>query len=267
MRHPTLSMMPIFERDTRSLMYALDLRINGRTLMEYGADPTDGIVRVGEAKPRTAYATVPGRAGSLDLSLTDDTGRAYEDSRTLEFDAVVVGDALQAMETKQALAALNGTIVRLDWENLPGYWTGRCSIGAYTDTFLGKRFAKSVTTITVTTDPYLTGRNEYFEIDTTPKKLWVHGNRPAPPVITLTPPAATKRLYVTINDRQLVYNLTDADGVKQLVADCDSKTSLWNGKAVFPSVDSDYPVLLPGFNTASVTAGTARIDYAQRIMI
>lgn len=267
MKRRSQSLLPVFKRDGRSLLYAPDLRINGKTLPEYGADPTDGIVRVGRAEPRTVFTDIPGRTGSLDLSLTDDTGRAYESSRTLEFDLVIVGDGMEALETKRELAGLNGAVVRLDWENLPGYWTGRCSVGAYTDTFLGRRFVHSVATVTITANPWLIGPGEYWEVGTTPVKIWVHGNRPSPPTITMTPPSGTKRLYVTINDYQLVYNLTDADGAKKLVADCDTKTSLWNGNAIFPSVDSDYPILVPGFNSASVTAGTAHIEHTQRIMI
>lgn len=261
------SLLPVFRRDGRSLMYALRIRIDGRELADYGVDPTDGVVRVGAAEPRTTIVTVPGRAGALDLTLTDDTGRAYEAQRTLEFDVVTVGDGLEAIEAKQALAGLNGRIVTLEWENLPGFWRGRCAVGAWTDTWLVRRFAKAVATVTVTADPWLWGDVEAWDIGVTPKQLWAHGDRPSPPVISVTPPAATKRIYITINDRQLVYNLTDADGAKSIVADCDMKTSTWDGRPIFPSVDSDYPTLLPGFNTASVTAGTARITHQQRLMI
>lgn len=266
MKHPTLSMLPIFERDTRSLMYAIDLKINGRTLMDYGADPTDGIVRVGDARPRTSMTEVPGRAGSLDLSLTDETGRAYEPRRTLEFDAVIVGDGLEAIETKIRLAELNGIEVTISWDNLPGQWHGRCRVGQYKDTFLGRRFAKSVVTFTVDADPYLHGAMEFFSIDTTPAILHAHGNRPSPPIIRTIPPAGTKRLYITVNDRQLVYNL-EADGVKTLVADCGMRRTAYGDAPVFPSIDSDYPMLIPGENTANITAGTATVSYTQRIMI
>lgn len=264
---PEDTLSPVFRRDVRSLMNAPDLRIDGRTLMDYGADPVDGLIRVGEASPRTSMVEIPGRSGSLDLSLEDDTGRAFEPRRTLEFDAVIVGDGLEAIETKQSLADLNGRIVRVDWEHLPGYWKGRCRVGAYTDTYLVRRFAKSVVTITVDAEPYLYGDSEYFDIGVSGDRFWVHGNRPSPPTITTVPPSGTKRLYLTVNSRQLVYNLTGADGVRKLVADCDEKASTYGDTPVFPSVDSDYPMLVPGYNNASITAGEMRVEYTQRIMI
>lgn len=261
------TLTPLFARDTRGMQYAQDIRINGKSLQQYGVDPTDGIVRVGEATPRASSVDVPGRAGSLDLSLEDDQGRVYEDNRTIEFDVVVTGDGLEAIESKRSIAALNGMTVTLEWGNLPGHWVGRCKVGAWKDTFIVKKFAKAVATITLDAHPYLIGRSEYFTIDTDGRKFWVRGDRPSPPIITTVPPSGTKRLYVTVNQRQLVYNLTGADGVRKLVADCDSKLSTWAGNPVFPSIDSDYPILVPGFNTATITAGSAQVVYTQRIMV
>lgn len=253
---------PVFPRDVRSLAQCPNLTIDGESLADLGCDPVDGVLRIGEATAKTSLVEIPGASGAIDLTLEDTTGRAYEAGRTIEIDACIVGGPLEATESKLMLAGLRGRIVDVSWADLPGVFRGRMAVGAFDDTYVGIRFAKSLVTLTLTTlNPHLIGPARSFGAAVTKRTAIVEGTRETRPVITAIPPADTRRLYITVNDSmQLAFNL-EADGSKQLVADCTTGRATYGGQPLFPSIDSEYPILIPGENTVQTTAGEATFTY------
>lgn len=173
---------------TRTERWAVtgDLLLNGHTLDHYFVDSADGWITVGAAEPATAYKTVPGRAGALDLSLVDMTGTAFPGNRTITFEVVASGDDLEITEAKLAVGALAGKQATLQWRTLPGHFAGRLTVGAWTDTHVGRRAVQSTCTLTLTASPYLIGATEVVELYAGENPRTIKGNSVTRPTLSWT---------------------------------------------------------------------------------
>lgn len=239
------------------------LRLGGKPLRDYGISLLLGGVEIGSAESVASFVSVPGRAGSVNRTLVDESGHAYVGRRTITMHIAATGSELDAWEAKIALGALDGTETTLEWGVMPGHYTGFLTVGDWTDEYTsGGVYHHSTCDLTMQADPYLVGDPRSFPISTDAVSVFIRGNRPAWPIIVAQPPQGTKRLYVTLGGSQIVYALPETvNGAQTLTIDCGQRTSTLASNAIFPSVDSDYPPLTPGPTTAEISAGTATVTY------
>lgn len=243
------------------------LTLNGRPLSDWHLWLLSDGVSLAAPEQVTSLAETPGAQGAADMTLRDEAGYPYYRRRDLTMSWCTTGDEPEYWETRARLAMLDGTEVTVGWPCWPGVARGLLTVGDWTTTLAhGGAFEKAVCEPVFSCDPCLYGPRMYFEAGTAAVVAYVEGNRPSHPTISIVPPEGTRRIYLTVNDRQLVYNL-DADGRTTLTVDCAARSSVYGAAPIWPSVDSDYPVLLPGANRASVSAGVMRIEYVPMIMV
>ncbi|TPF87451.1 hypothetical protein BW13_00970 [Bifidobacterium sp. UTCIF-37] len=245
------------------------LRLAGKPISDYGISLILGGVEIDVGDPVSDFATVPGMSGSVNRSLRDASGHTFTDRRTITMHVATTGSEMDAWETKVTLGSLDGMDMTLEWGVMPGWYEGYLTVGAWTDEYgHGGIYRYSTCDLTLLAQPDLIGRVPLgFEFGVTPVSAHVKGNRPSRPTIRAVPPADTKRLYLTIGGTALIYDLTNADGARELVADCENRSSTFGGTVIFPTVDSDYSALVPGVITASTSAGTASLTYRPRYRI
>ncbi|KAA8820264.1 hypothetical protein CSQ85_00155 [Bifidobacterium rousetti] len=244
------------------------LTINGEPLHKLGLWLADN-PELAAATPTAQYTSIPGTYGSVDTSLYDLSGHILTGRRDLTIHLVTAGDEPEATETMRKVAAWHGTTVSVWWRLWPGTLHGVCSVGAWTEhRDLNARFQGLTADLTISCEPLMDGTPLAFTIDVDGATARIEGNRPTGPLVRTTPPAATKRLYLTFGDRQLVFN-HDFNGAEQLVVDCTGRKPVSRiGDAVLlPSVDSDYPVLVPGFMSCTISAGEMTVTYTPKWMI
>lgn len=262
-----MSLMPLGVHNRLSLpVDRSGLRLAGRPIRDWGLWLLLGGVEIDAPDKTTDFVNVPGMSGSVNRTLLDESGHAYADRRTITMHVATLGNLQDAIETKQAVGALDGIDTTLEWGGLPGHYQGFLTVGAWTDTWgSGGVYRHSTCDLTMLADPDLVDEPRTFDLTVgDPRHVWVKGNRPSRPVITATPPRDTKRLYITVGARQLVYDLPGTDGAKTLVADCENRSTTYGDAVVFPSVDSDYPVLTPGEVPSQLSAGTGSVTYHPR---
>lgn len=258
-----MSMMPLgtFDR-MRVPVDQSGLRLGGRPISDYGISLLLGGIEIDAAEASTDFVNVPGLSGSVNRTLLDESGHAYTDRRTITMHVATTGRETEAMETKIMMGGLDGTETTLEWGALPGHYEGFLTVGAWTDVYgHGGVYRHSTCDLTMLANPDLIDGPREFAVGTTQRGVWIRGNRPSRPVIVAIPPVGTKRFYTTVNGMQLVYDLSGVDGAKKLVADCEQRQSTYGSAIVFPTVDSDYPVLTPGVVQSQVSAGTATVTY------
>lgn len=231
---------------------------------------TEGVV-LGSAQPATSYVDMAGLPGGADATLRDATGAATPGRRDVTVHLVASSDELELAEAKLRVGQLNGRRVSIRWQPWRGELTGDVSVGAWTETWNPPgEVLWMETTLTISCDPLLVGEWAGFSTDTDGDDVTVEGTRPSYPLVTATPPAGTKRFYVTVRNSAGETTLkvdADYDGATELRMDSLSRTSLYGDTPVFPLIDSDYPMLVPGRNHVSVSAGTALIAYQPLYMI
>lgn len=240
------------------------LSLAGFPLSDYGLWLRRAGWSLGEGDHRTSMTDMPGRNGTVDMSQRDEMGKPYVARRTLALQLATTGDEDEYWETRRKLKRIDGIETDVGWRSMPGTLTGIPTVGAWEETRTRTGvFMWANVELTVECDPFARGRLERFTATVSPKDVWVDTDRPTAPTITTVPPYGTKRLYLTIGDRQLVYNFdgNGADGSTTLKVDCDAKTSVYGSTPVFPTIDSDYPTLVRGSNTASTTAGSMDVVY------
>lgn len=247
------------------------LLIDGHDTNWYGVSlGPDGVV-LGESQPATSYVDMAGWPGGADATLRDATGAATPGRRDVTIQLVASSDELELLDAKRKVGALNGRRVTIRWEPLKGDLVGDVQVGSWVETWkpLGVT-AWMACVLTVSCDPLVTGEWSGFSTDTDGDEVTVEGTRPAYPLVTSTPPAGTKRFYVTVSNSAGETTLkvdADYDGVTELQMDSLSRTCLYGDTPVFPLIDSDYPMLVPGRNHVKVSAGTALIAYQPLYMI
>lgn len=248
------------------------LLIDGRATNWYGVNlGAEGVV-MGEAKPVTSYVDMAGWPGGADLSLRDPVGAATPSRRDVTIHLVAsAGDELDLLVARRRVGQLNGRRVDVYWPAFGGTLTGDVSVGAWSETWRPKGVTCWMETyLTVSCDPWVWGLAQSFWTNTDGVTVNVEGTRQAFPVVTATPSADTKRYYVTVRNSAGETTLkvdAEYDGVKQLVMDSASRMSLLGDTPVFPLIDSDYPMLVPGLNTVLVSAGRAQVAYTPMFMI
>lgn len=244
------------------------LRLDGRPLSDWGLMLVSPPV-VEPVEWRTSRVEVPGRAGGVDMSLLDAMGRPVPADRECTLTVAVFGDTSECIESRCALMRLDGMDVTLGWRDWPGIGHGTLAVGRWEEQRdrLG-RLAWASVDLTVRLDPYLTGEPSTFEATVSGVDVLVHTDAPVRPTITTTPPAGTRRLYLTIGSAQLVYDFDPAaSGSRTLLVDCGMGSALWGGTPILPSLDSDYPTLVDGVNHAEISAGSMRVDYTPLALI
>lgn len=258
-----MSLMPLGVFDRRCIpVDQSGLRLGGKPIRDYGLNLLLGGVEIEAASASTDFVNVPGLSGSVNRTLLDESGHAYTDRRTITMHVATTGREPEAVETKLMLGGLDGTDTTLEWGSLPGRYEGFLTVGTWSDVYgHGGIYRHSTCDLTMLANPDLIGDARSFDLSTTERGVWIRGNRPNRPVIEALPSSGTKRFYITVNGMQLVYNLTNADGARKLLVDCDGRESTYGGVPVFPTVDSDYPVLTPGTVLGQVSAGTATVTY------
>ncbi|NMM93863.1 phage distal tail protein [Bifidobacterium oedipodis] len=248
------------------------LRINGLPLSHWGLWLGVDGVQVGELSMGTSFTELPGVPGLVDGSLVDGMNNAIPTQRrTLTINVGMWGDEAEAVESKTRFALLNGSTVEVQWRNWPGVFIGRITSINWTDEWKQGVFVRSLGVVTVSCRPYVYGTPRSFETSTAVHTVLVEGNRPTGPTVTCVPPAGTKRYYLTVNEgsanqAQLVFN-ADFNGSWTLTVDCDQHYATYGTQPVFPSVDSDYPMLIPGSNTVQDSAGVSLWTYTPRWLL
>lgn len=238
------------------------LRLDGRPLSDWGLMLVTPPA-LDQVEWRTSRVELPGRAGSVDMSLLDETGRPMPSDRECTFTVATFGDPYECMETRRELMRMDGTDVTLSWREWPGVGHGTLTVGRWDERRdrIG-RLAWTSVELSIRLDPYLTDEPQAFQTTVSGTDVLVDTDAPVNPTIVTTPPSGTVRLYITIGDGQLVYDFDpSASGTRTLLVDCGRGSALWGGEPIMPSLDSDYPILVPGVNHAEITAGSMRVDY------
>lgn len=235
------------------------LTLNGVPLerMMLGLGP-DGVT-VDAAKPIVSVQDMPGRDGGLDLTLTDPTGAAYMDRRTITLDLYAVGGEDDILAAKTRLGALAGTIATISWRTLPGAYRGRLSLDQWDDKWAGPGMVATSVHATIDAAPTLTGPTRTTTLTNGANTVRVKGNRPCWPVWTLTPAANTRT--ITIRDAHghhlTVTAATAITGRVTITTSPDTRATRINGNLTAPTLDSDYFPLLPGTDTITLTGITS----------
>lgn len=247
------------------------LLIDGHDTNWYGVSlGSEGVV-LGESQPAVSYVDMAGWPGGVDVSLRDATGAATPGRRDVTIHLVASSDELELLDAKRKVGQLNGRRVTVRWQPWHGELTGDVSVGAWSEIWSPPGVVLWMETkLTVSCDPLVTGEWAGFSTDTDGVDVTVDGTRPAYPLVTSTPPAGTKRFYVTVSNSAGETTLkvdADYDGATEVKMDSLTRTSLYGDTPVFPLIDSDYPMLVPGRNHVSVSAGTALVAYQPLFML
>lgn len=243
--------------------------LDGRPLDWYGLDPTSGVLAVESPDMATSYRTVPGMAGSHDLTLTDPLGAAYPGRRKVKLGVVAVGDDDEAVEARLRLGSLIGRQTTIQYRSMPGAWHGRLSIGDWDERALGPSFVDAATTITLDAYPHLLGHNIIENVSDGLNSIHVPGNRCAWPVFNLT-----------VNDDISTMSVNDYRGHKltvkpdtamsegsQVVIDMREGVARLNGVIVPVSLDSDYFPLVPGVPNIGLLNCSGTVTFQPEWMI
>lgn len=246
------------------------VRLDGRLLSEYNAILT-APVEVGEAKPVTSYTDVPGISGSADLTLESPDGAAYRTRRSVSLSVASVGSSEEVAYAKRSIGALVGKVVTVESPDDFGAWRGRLSVSAWTD-FIEEHedgaYKASTATVTVNAEPYLILAEREIQLDAD-ATINVLGNTCAWPTLTMAATSSTPSVTV-LNDGadqlKLAYSLTVSDAT--ITANCQKGYStLKDGSQVFPTIESDYPYLMPGECRFVLSGCTATLRYNPLVMV
>lgn len=246
----------------------MSVLVNGTPISSYGLWVTSAAMEIASGDPSTDMVEVPGRE-SVDLSLEDVQGAAIPERRTITLHVRTVGDESDIVSTKIRAGSLHGMTGSIRWRNLPGDYEGRISIGAWTDAYRHGRLATAETDITFNAAPYLIGTVERVQKiqSGVPTLVRVEGNRPAPPVWTLTPDSGVTQ--VTISDDRgdsiTVNPATEITGI--IVIDCAAQTARIAGNLAPVTIDSDYFALTSPYVRISVQGASGTVSYRPRTYI
>lgn len=246
------------------------LTLNGLPLSEWGLMLLDSGLELQSPESRVTSKEMPGLHGVLDTTLLDETGRPYLGQRECVIHVATTGDEPEYMETRASIMRLMGETVTVGWRTWPGTGSGRLTVGDWSvQRDWHGRFAWAGVDLTVLMEPFLEGMAHEFVATVSDSTVYVDTDGPVRPTITSVPPNGTKRLYLTVGGRQLVYNFpgNGAGGNTPLVVDCENRQSTFGGTPIFPTIDSDYPVLLPGVNHVQTSAGEMTVTYRPHHLI
>ncbi|KFI50009.1 phage distal tail protein [Bifidobacterium biavatii] len=245
------------------------LAINGMPVekMMLAVDETG--VSVGEATPATSYQQMAGLSGMIDLTLEDDTGAAYLSNREITIGLYTLGDEDDIVAAKIRLAALNGRRTTITWRTLPGVYQGRFSVGAWQDIWAGRRLIASKVTVKLDADPCLYGPVRTVKLAKGVNNVYVKGNRPCWPTMSLTPDGSKTVSVKDAYGREL--SVTAISGtLSGSIAISSDPLDRWirlNGQLRAPTLDSDYFPLRPGLNKITVAGASGTISHTPLTLI
>lgn len=162
------------------------IRINGKRLSDYGLFlHKDGIV-FGDSKPRTSYTTIPGRDGSIDVSLRDHAGHLYEDARQITVTVGTTGLESDYIQTKMDCGTFHGSRIEITDDQYPGHWEGIATMGTWEEERNNfGRFVQAKCKITVEAYPFLIGEPKTVDVSEAAEH-YIEGNRLVWPSFDLT---------------------------------------------------------------------------------
>lgn len=240
---------------------AAEVTLDGATLEELGCWPTS--IELAPATATVSTASVPGRHGSVDLTLEDGTGGAYLTNRTL-----TIGIATDASwgetlaDVKPAIGAFMGRVVEVWASPLGGTMEGRCAVGQWDDSR-----GASACTLTFDVGPMVSGDAVEVELAEGANAVEVSGNRPALAVYTLTATDGATSISVYDGEGHTLEYSPGASITATVTIDCDAQAVYAGSSLVAPTVESDYPVLLPGAATVTLTNCTGALTYVPQTLI
>ena len=239
------------------------VELDGASLASMGCWPTS--IALGAATATLSVVDVPGRHGTVDLSLEDATGAAYMSNRTLTLGIATDASWDETLHAvKSDIGALNGRSVTVWAEPLDGAMTGRCSVGEWAD-------GRGVSTCELTFDvgPMVSGDAVAVQLSSGENVVAVTGNRPALAAFTLNATSGATHIIVADGEgHALEYNPGAAIGTTATITiDCDAQEVALGSSAVAPTIESDYPVLLPGENVIMLTNCNGSLVYTPQILI
>ena len=234
------------------------LIIDGEAIGDHGVLLSDAVI--GPAEVKTAVEDVDGVAGGVDLTLEGPDGRAVPGRRQCEFSLVFDGTVTQRLQARAWLMGFNGRRSAVAYSPLGGMLLhGRISFEDEED-FLMHSEVKMM----LDADPYLEGAHRELSIGSV-TRFKVGGNAYTWPVFEITPAQGAKTVRVSIDGSYIELQAEQAFGSVDITIDCrmDSRCCRVNGSLVAPTLESDYPALLPGWRTVSLTGGTGTIAFEE----
>ena len=238
-----------------------EVELDGESLSALGCWPTS--IALGAATATLSTVEVPGRHGTVDLSLEDGTGGAYLSNRTLTLGIATDASWDETLnEVKPAIGDLMGRSVEVWASPLGGTMTGRCTVGEWED-----GWGVSTCELEFDVGPMVSGDAVTVSLASGANTVTIAGNRPALGTLTL---AVTRgATYLTVADGNgniLEYN----PGVTisaTIYVDCDAQEVRAGSSLVAVTLESDYPQFLPGEATITLTNCTGTLEYTPQILI
>lgn len=235
----------------------LDLTLDGEGIEGMGLFLE--AARLGAVPLRTTYTAVPGRNGAVDQTLQQYGGRAFFDSRPVEFDLFTVGSDEEVFDAKRRLAALHGRRISVHFGKYPGEFRGRCSVGRWDDAR-----TRSNVTLALAADPFLYGPERTVALVKGSNSFRVLGNVPAYPIIE-TRQASGARTLKVLNEVTGDYVQLSAtfNGSKVLTIDMGHSACSLAGTYVPVDLASDF-FAVEGEANVSLSYGSATLSYTER---
>jgi hypothetical protein len=243
-----------------------DLKINDmpieRMMLRLGAE---GLV-IAASDSAISLVTIPGSAGAVDQSLTDDQGNAYPGMRDITMTLIANSREDDLISAKMRLGALNGSQATIQWRGLPGQYRGRLKTGTWAD----KRYAiaprESSIQVVLTAQPYLYGSRRSVPLVSGAQWVRVAGNRESWPVLSVSPSGGVSSVSVSCGSRHLTY-APGAMVTGLVVFDCAHRVARANGNVVPVTLDSDWFPLVPKATQLTLTNCSGSLSYEPQTMI
>lgn len=258
-------MLPLFDKGRRMARVG-DYRRNGASLIIDGeAIGDNGVllkeVVIGAAEVRMSVEEVDGVAGGVDLTLEGPDGRAVPGRRPCEFDLVLDGSVTDRMQARAWLMGHNGKRCEVAYSPFGGLLLrGRVSFEDPDDMLM-----HSEVTMLLDADPYLSGKSRTVSLGAS-TRFKVGGNAYSWPVIRISPASGSKSVRVTVDGGRFIeVKSSSTFGSVEIVIDCrpGSRCCRVNGNLIAPTIESDYPALVNGWRTVSLTGGTGKIEFEE----
>lgn len=246
--------------------------INDAELGDYGVYLAPEGIQIGNAELRTAYVDVPARWGAYDLSATDTGGKVVSGRRdivlsiaaTVEYGTDAAQADLDMATAKRTIGALHGTECTVTDVRQALTWTGRMSVGQWTDVYDAAGILTHATCeLTLAANPCAVAGSSTVALTNGGTVLY-EGNVETWPIITVTP-AAAGAVSVTINST--VWSFT-ASNTATVYVDCGRAWAhLADNSAIIPNLSADWPTLVPGANAIALSNCTASMTFDELVMV
>lgn len=129
--------------------------------------------------------------------------------------------------------------------------------------------AESFTLTFTALDPVMYGADFIKTVTGASYSFVYDGNYPSQPIILSTGAVAASGIFgISINGGMLDIPIDDTSQHSIVVDSCDRKITV-DGNSVLPTLASDWPEIVPGSNTVSISSGSAtttRVKYTERYL-